>query len=92
MLEAISKSLSIILMRSLQRRNMIWIICSFTQGWSSYDWKKIFNTKPVQLYPYEQGISFKATINKKRGNSYIIQPMTLTKSFIFNVEDPRSKF
>lgn len=63
-----------------------------TQGWSSYDWKKIFGSKPIQLHPYEQGISFKANVNNKKGNDFMMQPLTYSKSFIFNLEDQDTSF
>jgi hypothetical protein len=58
-----------------------------TQGWSAYDWATIFGPKPATLYPYEQGISFKANINKgTSNNSYLIHPLQFTKSFMFDLE------
>jgi len=57
-----------------------------TQGWSSYKWTAIFGPPPAIRYPYEQGIYLKASINQKQGEKdYMLQPLTLTKSFIFDV-------
>ncbi|MBO6605514.1 hypothetical protein [Psychroserpens sp.] len=43
-----------------------------TQGWSSYNWSNIFNNPPQQLYDFEQGIAFKATSTKHKGDGKFI--------------------
>lgn len=64
-----------------------------TQGWSSYDWRRIFGPSPAVEFPYEQGISLRASVNTKKGdNSYLMQPMKFTKSFIFDLEPGDTDF
>jgi hypothetical protein len=64
-----------------------------TQGWSSYDWKNIFGNPPVSKYAYEQGIIFKATLNNKTSkNSFLIQPLRYTQSFLFNLNETDNTF
>ncbi|WP_179318858.1 hypothetical protein [Winogradskyella helgolandensis] len=40
-----------------------------TQGWSSYNWDKIFNTEPDIKFAFEQGITIKANLTSKDKNS-----------------------
>ena len=39
-------------------------ILLLTQGWSRYDWKDIFNSKPNALHPFENGITISGRVNK----------------------------
>lgn len=43
-----------------------------TQGWSSYDWNGIFNNSPKANYEYENGISFRASVNKNTAPEYMM--------------------
>ncbi|WP_298510713.1 hypothetical protein [uncultured Kordia sp.] len=39
-------------------------ILLLTQGWSRYDWKNIFDTKPNALHQFENGITISGRVNK----------------------------
>ncbi|NRD19010.1 hypothetical protein HNV08_03040 [Winogradskyella eckloniae] len=50
-----------------------------TQGWSSYDWRTIFNYEGTTIYPFEQGITLNVNINseaKKERAKYLIHKTT----------------
>ena len=45
-----------------------------TQGWSSYNWKTIFNDPPDYNYDFENGISFTAKLRGKSGGQLLRYP------------------
>ncbi|WP_053976807.1 hypothetical protein [Mangrovimonas xylaniphaga] len=47
-----------------------------TQGWSSYNWRQIFNHPPNAKYSFEQGITVKAHINQSKSNTFAMFPIT----------------
>lgn len=57
-----------------------------TQGWSSYDWKNIFNSPPKELYEYENGISFRANINGKKATQYMMHGSMNNEMEVFDIE------
>ena len=62
-----------------------------TQGWSSYDWKYIFNQKPAKkAYDFEQGITLKANINaesKALEAAYMVHTTNDTIPHFFYIEN-----
>ena len=63
-----------------------------TQGWSSYDWNKIFNYNQVAIYPFERGIDVVANINGKQRGTYITYPLERSATQIFTVSPDESQF
>ena len=63
-----------------------------TQGWSSYDWNKIFNYNQVAIYPFERGIDVVANINGKQRGTYITYPLERSSTQIFTVSPDESQF
>ncbi|AOW21317.1 hypothetical protein [Urechidicola croceus] len=62
-----------------------------TQGWSSYSWNTIFNYPPKDNYYFENGIGFKANINKSQTNNFVIHPTGGERpEYIFLSEDEKS--
>ncbi|WP_323787305.1 hypothetical protein [Psychroserpens sp.] len=54
-----------------------------TQGWSSYNWNNIFNTPPKNTYVFETGIGFKANINTKKSNQFLMFALRESKGDVF---------
>lgn len=46
-----------------------------TQGWSSYNWTKIFNNAPSSYYAFENGIGFIANVVKPQLNKFVLYPI-----------------
>lgn len=63
-----------------------------TQGWSSYDWKTIFNTKLEANYVFENGISLTANVKNKKTNQYIIYPLKNSSSLTVEIFDKENSF
>ncbi|GGI56445.1 hypothetical protein [Winogradskyella haliclonae] len=64
-----------------------------TQGWSSYNWDKIFSHKPLYKYNFENGISTIVNINgKDKSGSYLTYPLKNNSSQIFVIDDSRNSF
>ncbi|NNC45681.1 MAG: hypothetical protein HKN99_07350, partial [Winogradskyella sp.] len=64
-----------------------------TQGWSSYDWSKIFSFNEVFIHPFERGIDVVATINsKKEGGLYIVYPTKNSNTQIFSLRENENVF
>ncbi len=60
-----------------------------TQGWSSYDWNEIFKPNSGLDYPFEQGFTLKANINKdvKNTNStYMVHALTNQEPKLFETD------
>ncbi|MDG5490523.1 hypothetical protein [Psychroserpens sp. SPM9] len=59
-----------------------------TQGWSSYNWTRIFNFESIYKYPFEQGISVTSNINgKTKAATYISYPLKSTSSKIYTITE-----
>ncbi|MBT8245257.1 MAG: hypothetical protein HKP48_07080 [Winogradskyella sp.] len=63
-----------------------------SQGWSSYNWGNIFSNTPETAYSFEQGISYKASINNRKDTRFLIQPLKNSKSVFFDVTKENSSF
>lgn len=64
-----------------------------TQGWSSYDWTRIFNFDNVYKYPFEQGISITSNINgKTKEGIYITYPLENSSSQLFTITENDKMF
>jgi len=63
-----------------------------TQGWSSYNWHDIFNNPPKSTYPFETGISFRATVNNRKSNQFLVYPLKNSKADIFQLKDNENIF
>jgi len=63
-----------------------------TQGWSSYDWRKIFNHQPKTNYNFENGIDFRANINESKTGKFIVYPISNSGLKIFEVTDTTKTF
>ncbi len=63
-----------------------------TQGWSSYDWNTIFTQAPKYLYDFEKGLTYKVTLNSRKGNEYYIFPSYHHKSQILSLEKEKNSF
>ena len=63
-----------------------------TQGWSSYDWNAIFNYSPNAIYPFETGVSFKATVNTNDSNQFVMYPNLFNKMETFEISKDNNTF
>ncbi|QXP60346.1 hypothetical protein [Olleya sp. HaHaR_3_96] len=61
-----------------------------TQGWSSYNWHNIFNNPPGVNYVFEKGIFFKASVNSKNAEDFLMYPMRYSDATVFKI-DPINK-
>lgn len=65
-----------------------------TQGWSKYNWKNIFNTKPKDIYERKNGFSQTITINEnipKRVESLLLFNTIYNNEEVFALDDPTQK-
>lgn len=60
-----------------------------TQGWSSYNWKNIFNNPTNSYFAFENGIGFVANIINSTSNRFMLYPVGETglKYFVTNQEE-----
>ena len=63
-----------------------------TQGWSSYDWNKVFNLSPKVTYPFESGVSFKATVNNVGSGKFVMFPILLNGLETFDLGEDGTGF
>ena len=64
-----------------------------TQGWSSYDWSRIFSFEDNYIHPFERGIDVVTTINEKEKNgTYLVYPLKNNSSEIFSLEQNEKEF
>ncbi len=63
-----------------------------TQGWSSYDWNTIFNHPPKTDYEYENGISFRANVNKKSRSEYMLYATINNEMELFDLDEGDKDF
>ena len=63
-----------------------------TQGWSSYDWNKIFYYPPSTSFEFETGISFRAMINNSKTSKFVIYPSSFNHLEIFEINDGDNTF
>ncbi len=63
-----------------------------TQGWSSYDWNTIFNHPPKANYEYENGISFRANVNKNSRSDYMMYATINNEMELFDLEEGAKDF
>ncbi|MFP4844726.1 hypothetical protein [Winogradskyella sp. PE311] len=63
-----------------------------TQGWSSYDWTKIFNYNDKFIYPFERGIDIVANINKSKNGTYLVYPNRSGNTQLFNIANNEKEF
>ncbi|MDT0559338.1 hypothetical protein RM697_11795 [Ichthyenterobacterium sp. W332] len=55
-----------------------------TQGWSSYNWNRIFNKPPDYNYDFEVGISYTINSNDNASKGLLIYPNINSKSEVIN--------
>lgn len=61
-----------------------------TQGWSSYDWNYIFKPAEYLTYPFEQGFTLRANINKDvkgPNNRYMLHAIADQEPKLFEADD-----
>lgn len=58
-----------------------------TQGWSSYEWKDIFNKPPKNFYAFETGIGMKANVNGEKSKQFFINIPSQNQNELITVED-----
>jgi len=63
-----------------------------TQGWSSYDWNKIFYYPPNTSFEFETGISFKAIDNFSKTMKFVIYPSAYNDLEIFEISNENNTF
>nr|WP_321232718.1 hypothetical protein [uncultured Psychroserpens sp.] len=63
-----------------------------TQGWSSYDWNTIFNHVPINTFPFENGIGFKANVNSDSSNQYLMYGLSDNNGDLFTLTDGQKAF
>lgn len=63
-----------------------------TQGWSSYDWNKIFKYPPSAKYNFETGITINAKINQSQDNKFLIYPLTNSETITLEVPNNEKSF
>lgn len=63
-----------------------------TQGWSSYNWHNIFNNPPGVNYVFEKGIFFKASINSKNAEDFLMYPMRYSDATTFEINPINNVF
>ena len=67
-----------------------------TQGWSSYDWTSIFESKRELKYPEENNFSFEAQIVNekfsKRDQRYVVHPTSINPIDYFVIPKGNNKF
>lgn len=63
-----------------------------TQGWSSYDWKSIFDYPPAMKFDFETGISFTATINRSPAKQFLIYPLINSETITVQVPETENSF
>ena len=63
-----------------------------TQGWSSYDWNTIFNHPPKTNYEYENGISFRANVNKNSRSEYMLYATIINEMELFDLDEGDKDF
>ncbi len=62
-----------------------------TQGWSSYDWRTIFQ-KPSLSYDFEKGITAKVNSNSKKERLFLTYPMKNTNTQVFALAKGENSF
>ncbi|AXG68259.1 hypothetical protein KORDIASMS9_00452 [Kordia sp. SMS9] len=68
-------------------------ILLLTQGWSRYEWKNIFETKPIARHPFENGITISGRVNvPKKGIKQLFFHTTKNHSAQFIDLDEDQKF
>ncbi|MBC3845603.1 hypothetical protein H8K90_04380 [Winogradskyella echinorum] len=66
-----------------------------TQGWSSYDWQHIFKPAEYLTYPFEQGFTLRANVNKEvRGPSskYMLHAIADQEPKLFEASETDKTF
>jgi hypothetical protein len=65
-----------------------------TQGWSSFNWRDIFKSEDMYLYPFEQGINVTANINAKKSDrpTYLLHNVGEQEPRLFDVGTNQKAF
>ncbi|WP_435261278.1 hypothetical protein [Tenacibaculum sp. nBUS_03] len=63
-----------------------------TQGWSSYDWSTIFNSKPIKSFPFENGIVVKVNKNNLNNSTFFLSPLVDNNASIINLSKSKKSF
>lgn len=66
-----------------------------TQGWSSYNWDKIYDDTTNQFYPFEQGITLKANVNGNENDkaaSYMLHATPKWEPTLFEFNENENAF
>lgn len=64
-----------------------------SQGWSSYNWKHIFNGAPLFKHLFEQGIDVAVSVNNtKNGGTYVVYPTVNNNAKIIELAPNNPQF
>ncbi|WP_148311350.1 hypothetical protein [Nonlabens marinus] len=63
-----------------------------TQGWTGYEWDKLFGPSNKPTYSFDQGISFKAQINSRNTSQFMIYPLNNSTSAIVDLKEGSNFF
>lgn len=65
-----------------------------TQGWSSYDWKKIFNRTDELLYSFEKYVDIKAQINnrKEKDEQFLMHASSTNSPIFIDIPEEKDSF
>jgi hypothetical protein len=63
-----------------------------TQGWSSYDWNRVFYNSPKPTFEFERGISLKAIDNYSKSSRFVMFPTAFNDLEIFETSHENNTF
>ena len=63
-----------------------------TQGWSSYDWRDIFNENVGDSHVFEDGILLKANQNNKKQSDFVVYPLKFSNGLTVNLTEDQNSF
>ncbi|MFK7781434.1 hypothetical protein [Psychroserpens sp.] len=63
-----------------------------TQGWSAYDWTKIFNSPPEPIYDFEVGVNYIINVNNSKSKNLLIYPNVNSKSELLTLDENQKSF
>ena len=63
-----------------------------TQGWSSYEWTRVFQNPPEYRFDFEKGIAYTVGFNSRRSDEFFIMPTYHNPSRLLRLEPGREQF
>ncbi|SEE09993.1 hypothetical protein SAMN04487765_1397 [Tenacibaculum sp. MAR_2010_89] len=63
-----------------------------TQGWSSYEWSTIFNSKPINSFPFENGIVVKVNKNNLNNSTFFLSSLKSNNATLINLPKDKKSF